>query len=128
MPPRKKWSCNKVSWFFAEKFIKGVNCEPQSIPTGEYPHLEVSVLKLSEVQKDNESKRIDSEFFKKEYFDAMETIQLNQVEYLGDNMKFNSRYSQPIKKSFKLKEVSSKLLQEAKAKVESAIANGVTSK
>ncbi len=60
-----------------------------------YPHLEISVLKLSEVQKDNESKRIDSEFFKKEYFDAMETMQLNQVEYLGDNMKFNSRYSQP---------------------------------
>lgn len=93
-----------------------------------YPHLEVSVLKLSEVQKNNESKRIDSEFFKKEYFDTMETIQLNQVEYLGDNMKFNSWYLQPIKKSFELKEMSSKLLQEAKAKVESAIANGVTSK
>lgn len=93
-----------------------------------YPHLEVSVLKLSEVQKNNESKRIDSEFFKKEYFDTMETIQLNQVEYLGDNMKFNSWYLQPIKKNFELKEMSSKLLQEAKAKVESAIANGVTSK
>lgn len=65
-----------------------------------YPHLEVSVLKLSEVQKNNESKRIDSEFFKKEYFDTMETIQLNQVEYLGDNMRFNSWYLQPIKKKF----------------------------
>lgn len=32
-----------------------------------YPHLEVSVLKLSEVKKDNESFRIDSEYFKKEY-------------------------------------------------------------
>ncbi|EAJ9148709.1 restriction endonuclease subunit S [Campylobacter coli] len=30
-----------------------------------YPHLEISVLKLSEVQKDNESFRIDSEPFKK---------------------------------------------------------------
>ncbi|EAJ1270327.1 restriction endonuclease subunit S [Campylobacter lari] len=30
-----------------------------------YPHLEVSILKLSEVQKDNESFRIDSEPFKK---------------------------------------------------------------
>ena len=58
----------------------------------------------------------------------MEILQLNQVEYLGDNMKFNSRYSQPIKKSFELKEMSPKLLQEVKAKVESTIANGVTSK
>lgn len=32
-----------------------------------YPRLEVSVLKLSEVKKDNESFRIDSEYFKKEY-------------------------------------------------------------
>lgn len=32
-----------------------------------YPHLEVSVLTLSEVKKDNESFRIDSEYFKKEY-------------------------------------------------------------
>lgn len=47
----------------------------------------------------------------------MEIIQLNQVEYLGDNMKFNSRYSQPIKKSFELKEMSPKLLQEVKDKV-----------
>ena len=34
-----------------------------------YPHLEISVLKLSEAQKDNESKRIDSEYFKKEYLE-----------------------------------------------------------
>ena len=34
-----------------------------------YPHLEVSVLKLSEVKKDNESFRIDSEYFKKEYLE-----------------------------------------------------------
>ncbi|TKX31704.1 restriction endonuclease subunit S [Campylobacter estrildidarum] len=34
-----------------------------------YPHLELSVLKLSEVKKDNESFRIDSEFFKKEYLE-----------------------------------------------------------
>lgn len=32
-----------------------------------YPHLEVGVLKLSEVKKDNESFRIDSEYFEKEY-------------------------------------------------------------
>ncbi|EAL5963300.1 restriction endonuclease subunit S [Campylobacter jejuni] len=77
-----------------------------------YPHLEVSVLKLSEAQKDNESKRIDSEFFKKEYFDAMETIQLNQVEYLGDNMKFNSRYSQPkYDETSKIKVINSQYIR-----------------
>ncbi|MFT32425.1 restriction endonuclease subunit S [Campylobacter jejuni] len=77
-----------------------------------YPHLEISVLKLSEVQKDNESKRIDSEFFKKEYFDAMETMQLNQVEYLGDNMKFNSRYSQPkYDETSKMKVINSQYIR-----------------
>ncbi|MCW1354124.1 restriction endonuclease subunit S [Campylobacter jejuni] len=77
-----------------------------------YPYLEISVLKLSEAQKDNESKRIDSEFFKKEYFDAMETIQLNQVEYLGDNMKFNSRYSQPkYDETSKMKVINSQYIR-----------------
>ena len=36
---------------------------------GKYPHLELSVLSFSQVQKDNESKRIDSEYFKKEYLE-----------------------------------------------------------
>lgn len=39
-----------------------------------YLHLEVSVLKLSEVKKDNESFRIDSEYFKKEYLENEEKI------------------------------------------------------
>lgn len=39
-----------------------------------YPHLEISVLKLSEAQKDNESKRIDSEYFKREYLENIEFI------------------------------------------------------
>ncbi|HJE65602.1 MAG TPA: restriction endonuclease subunit S [Campylobacter avium] len=39
-----------------------------------YPHLEVSVLKLSEVKKDNESFRIDSEYFEKEYLENEEKI------------------------------------------------------
>ncbi|EAI2492923.1 restriction endonuclease subunit S, partial [Campylobacter jejuni] len=61
---------------------------------------------------DNESKRIDSEFFKKEYFDAMETMQLNQVEYLGDNMKFNSRYSQPkYDETSKIKVINSQYIR-----------------
>ena len=34
-----------------------------------YPHLEISVLPLSKVQRDNESKRIDSEYFKREYLE-----------------------------------------------------------
>ncbi|TXJ15449.1 restriction endonuclease subunit S [Brachyspira aalborgi] len=34
-----------------------------------YPHLEISVVKYSEVQTDNESKRIDSEYFKQEYLE-----------------------------------------------------------
>lgn len=34
-----------------------------------YPHLELAVLPLSQVNKDNESKRIDSEYFKKEYLE-----------------------------------------------------------
>ncbi|ECP6331592.1 TPA: restriction endonuclease subunit S [Campylobacter jejuni] len=41
-----------------------------------YPHLEVSVLKLSEAQKDNESKRIDSEYFKKEYLENESIIKI----------------------------------------------------
>ncbi|MGX2983380.1 restriction endonuclease subunit S [Helicobacter sp. 23-1045] len=39
-----------------------------------YPHLELSVLSLSQVQKDNESKRIDSEYFKKEYLENEKII------------------------------------------------------
>ena len=39
-----------------------------------FPHLEVSCLKLSEVQKDNETKRIDSEYFKKEYLEKIQTL------------------------------------------------------
>ncbi|EAJ0825098.1 restriction endonuclease subunit S [Campylobacter jejuni] len=41
-----------------------------------YPHLEVSALKLSEAQKDNESKRIDSEYFKKEYLENEAIIKI----------------------------------------------------
>lgn len=39
-----------------------------------FPHLEVSVLKLSEVQRDNETKRIDSEYFKKEYLEKIQAL------------------------------------------------------
>lgn len=39
-----------------------------------FPHLELSVLKLSEVQRDNESFRIDSEYFKKEYLEKIQAL------------------------------------------------------
>ncbi|WP_455939410.1 restriction endonuclease subunit S [Helicobacter fennelliae] len=39
-----------------------------------YPHLELAILPLSQVNKDNESKRIDSEYFKKEYLENEEII------------------------------------------------------
>jgi len=40
-----------------------------------FPHLELSVLKLSEVKRDNATKRIDSEYFKKEYLENEEKTQ-----------------------------------------------------
>lgn len=49
-----------------------------------FPHLEVSVLKLSEVQRDNETKRIDSEFFKKEYLENEKIILKHEWDYLGN--------------------------------------------
>lgn len=61
-----------------------------------YPHLEISVLKLSEVQKDNESKRIDSEFLRKEDIKIKNILSSLQSEYLSKLISFNSRYSQPI--------------------------------
>lgn len=39
-----------------------------------YPHLELAILSLSQVNKDNESKRIDSEYFKKEYLENEERL------------------------------------------------------
>lgn len=46
-----------------------------------YPHLELAILPLSQVNKDNESKRIDSEYFKKEYLENEERLlNLNSVK------------------------------------------------
>lgn len=60
-----------------------------------FPHLEVSCLKLSEVQKDNETKRIDSEFFWKTDLIIRDKLVAMQSEYLSSLVSFNSRYSQP---------------------------------
>ena len=48
------------------------------------PHLEVSVLKLSEVKKDNESFRIESFYFQKKYFDIEAKIRKIGFKYLSD--------------------------------------------
>ena len=49
-----------------------------------YPHLEISVLNLSDAMKDNDSKRIDSEFFKKEYLEVENKIKKLQFIQLKD--------------------------------------------
>lgn len=49
-----------------------------------YPHLEVSVLKYSDAMKDNDSKRIDSEFFKKEYLYIENKIKKKKFIQLKD--------------------------------------------
>ncbi|GMB91956.1 restriction endonuclease subunit S [Helicobacter ailurogastricus] len=41
----------------------------------DYPHLEISVLKLSEALKDNPTKRMDAEYFKREWVENEERIQ-----------------------------------------------------
>ena len=50
-----------------------------------YPHLELAVLPLSQVNKDNESKRIDSEYFKKEYLEKINLLSVISVK-LGNLM------------------------------------------
>lgn len=45
-------------------------------------HLEISVVKYSEVQTDNESKRIDSEYFKQEYLENKKFICKNEYKTL----------------------------------------------
>ena len=60
-----------------------------------FPHLEVSVLKFSEAQKDNETKRIDSEFFRKVDLAVKNKLAAIQSKYLFSLVSSNSRYSQP---------------------------------
>ena len=60
-----------------------------------YPHLELSVLSLSQVQKDNESKRIDSEFAKKIHLKVKNQLLFLNSLYLKDIVVFNARYTQP---------------------------------
>lgn len=49
-----------------------------------YPHLEISVVKYSEVQTDNESKRIDSEYFKQIYLRVVHLIKKRDYIQLKD--------------------------------------------
>lgn len=49
-----------------------------------YPHLEISVIKLSEAQTDNETCRIDSEYFKQEYLQVVYLIKKQNYIQLKD--------------------------------------------
>lgn len=49
-----------------------------------YAHLEFSILPLSSALKDNETKRLDSEYFKKEYFENEEAIKKSDYLKLKD--------------------------------------------
>lgn len=71
-----------------------------------YPHLEVSVLSLSEVQKDNESKRIDSEYFRKEYLENEEIMKGSFIikDYL--NIKIKNIKSLSLNKDFNYLQIS----------------------
>ncbi len=60
--------------------MQNVNKSLNESLQSKYPHLELSVLSLSQVQKDNESKRIDSEYFKKEYLEN-EKMLLHFVQF-----------------------------------------------
>ena len=57
-----------------------------------YSHLEISILKYSDAMKDNDSKRIDSEFFKKEYLgnNSFHTVMIKNIAFVsdGDHSKF----------------------------------------
>ncbi|MCX2683159.1 restriction endonuclease subunit S [Campylobacter sp. MIT 21-1684] len=71
-----------------------------------YPHLEVSVLKLSEVQKDNESKRIDSEYFKKEYLENEEKIRGQKIILDFIDTKIKNIKSFNLNKNFNYLQIS----------------------
>ena len=61
--------------------MQNVNKSLNESLQAKYPHLELAILLLSQVNKDNESKRIDSEYFKKEYLENEERLlNLNSVE------------------------------------------------
>ncbi|MGX3098491.1 hypothetical protein [Helicobacter sp. 23-1046] len=61
--------------------MQNVNKSLNESLQAKYPHLEIAILSLSQVQKDNESKRIDSEYFKKEYLEnEARLLNLNPIQ------------------------------------------------
>ncbi len=58
--------------------------------------LEAVELKLSEILEDNETKRIDSEFFRKKYIIVKNKLESLDSNHLFDYYSFNARYGQPI--------------------------------
>lgn len=57
-----------------------------------YSHLEVSVLKLSEVKKDNEKDRLDAEFFSKDFINAYQKVQSMEHIYLKECLEILTDY------------------------------------
>ena len=57
-----------------------------------YQHLEVSVLKLSEVKKDNEKDRLDAEFFSKDFINAYQKVQSMEHIYLKECLEILTDY------------------------------------
>ncbi len=57
--------------------------------------LEAVELKLSEVIRDSEEFRLNSEFFRKEYLDVKNKLLSLNFQYLSQLNSFNSRYKQP---------------------------------
>ncbi|WP_163556082.1 restriction endonuclease subunit S [Helicobacter suis] len=71
-----------------------------------YPHLEVSVLKLSEVFKDNPTKRIDAEYFKREYVENEERIKSKNIIGNFVDYKIKSIKSFKLSKNFNYLQIS----------------------
>ena len=70
-----------------------------------YPHLEVSVLKLSEV-KDNESFRIDAEYFKKEYLENEDRVKNAKIINSFIDTRIKNIRSFKLRKNFNYLQIS----------------------
>ena len=64
--------------------MQNVNKSLNESLQGKYPHLQLAILPLSQVNKDNEKNRIDAEFFNKNFIRAYEKIKNLRYVYLGD--------------------------------------------
>ena len=58
-----------------------------------YPNLEISVLKYSDAMKDNDSKRIDSEFFKRDILAIEHNISKIGYKYFSEFIEILTDYT-----------------------------------